>query len=188
MEEKAHYTVLVRLLSTIDRDGMKAMVKAGADLWARYGYTTAMEGRAVKSQLEIMKEVAAEGGFKIDIVSHMEVMADRDYIIANVSQDYVNRFRVGGAKLSIDGSPQGFTALRDRPYCDPVGDYPPGCLGYAAASMELTADAIDWAYAKGVQILTHSNGEGASEMLIAATEVALEKYDPAGRRAVLIHG
>ncbi|MFZ0100252.1 MAG: amidohydrolase [Gemmobacter sp.] len=188
MEENAHYAVLVKLLSSIDRDGMKAMVKAGADLWARYGYTTAMEGRAMKGQVEIMKEVAAEGGFKIDIVSHMEVMADRDYIIENASRDYVNRFRVGGAKLSIDGSPQGFTALRDRPYYDPVGDYAPGYLGYAAASMELTTDAIDWAYGNGIQILTHSNGEGASDMLIAASKAALEKHGPADRRAVLIHG
>jgi predicted amidohydrolase YtcJ len=188
LEENAHYAVLVKLLSTLDREGMKTIVKAGADLWARYGYTTAMEGRAVMNQVEIMKEVAAEGGFNIDIVAHMEVMADRDYIIANASRDYVNRFRVGGAKLSIDGSPQGFTALRDRPYYDPVGDYPPGYLGYAAASMELTTDAIDWAYANGIQILTHSNGEGASDMLIAASEAALEKYGPADRRAVLIHG
>ena len=36
--------------------------------------------------------------------------------------------------------------------------------------MALTSDAVDWAYANGVQLLTHSNGEGASDMLIAATE------------------
>jgi predicted amidohydrolase YtcJ len=188
LEENAHYAVLVKLLSTLDRDGMKAMVKAGAELWTRYGYTTVTEERAVKNQVEIMKEVAAEGGFKVDVISHMEVMADRDYIIANTSQNYVNRFRVGGAKLSIDGSPQGFTALRDRPYYDPVGNYPPGYLGYAAASMELTTDAIDWAYANGIQILTHANGEGASDMLIAASSTAEAKYGPADRRAVLIHG
>ena len=33
--------------------------------------------------------------------------------------------------LTIDGSPQGFTALRDWPDYDPVGDYPPGYAGYA---------------------------------------------------------
>jgi predicted amidohydrolase YtcJ len=80
-----------------------------------------MEGRSVPAQVEVMKEVAAEGGFKVDVVTHMEVMGDRDYIVANTSRDYVNRFRVGGAKLSIDGSPQGFTALRDRPYYAPAG-------------------------------------------------------------------
>ena len=188
LEENAHYTVLVKLLGSLDRDGIKTLVKAGAELWTRYGYTTATEGRAVKGTAEIMKEVAAEGGFKIDVLSHLEVLMDRDYIIANQSLDYVNHFRIGGAKLSIDGSPQGFTALRDRPYYDPVGDYPPGYLGYAAASMAQTTDAIDWAYANGVQLLTHSNGEGASDMLLAATEAATRKYGPADRRPVLIHG
>ena len=40
-------------------------------------------------------------------------------------------FEWGGCKLTIDGSPQGFTALRDRPYYAPVGNYPPGYSGYA---------------------------------------------------------
>ena len=188
LEENAHYSVLVKLLAAVDRDGMKTIVTAGAKLWARFGYTTAMEGRAVKNQVEIMREVAAEGGFKVDVLAHMEVMLDRDFIAANISRDYVNGFRVGGAKLSIDGSPQGFTALRDRPYHDPVGNYPPGYLGYPAASMALTSDAVDWAYANGVQLLTHSNGEGASDMLIAATEAAVRKHGLGDRRAVLIHG
>ena len=188
LEENAHYMVLLKVMGSVDRDGIKTLVKAGADLWERYGYTTATEGRSTRGTAEVMKEVAAEGGFQIDVVSHMEVMDDRDYIIANASQDYVNRFRLGGAKLSIDGSPQGFTALRDRPYYDPVGTYPPGYLGYPAASMAQTTDAVDWAYANGIQLLTHANGEGASDMLIAAAAAATQSYGPADRRPVLIHG
>jgi predicted amidohydrolase YtcJ len=188
LEENAHYMVLVKLMGQVDTDGIKEIMKSGAELWARYGYTTATEGRSTKATAEIMKAVAAEGGFKIDVLSHMEVMDDRDYIIANTSREYVNRYRLGGAKLSIDGSPQGFTALRDRPYYDPVGNYPPGYLGYAAQPMDKVTDAIDWAYANGIQLLTHSNGEGASDMLIAASAAAEAKYGPADRRPVLIHG
>jgi predicted amidohydrolase YtcJ len=188
LEENAHYMVLVKVMGAVDRDGIKTLVKAGADLWERYGYTTATEGRSTRGTAEVMKEVAAEGGFQIDVLSHMDVMDDRGYIIANASTDYVNRFRLGGAKLSIDGSPQGFTALRDRPYYDPVGTYPPGYLGYPSSSMAQTTDAVDWAYANGIQLLTHANGEGASDMLIAAARAAGQKYGPADRRPVLIHG
>ena len=53
----------------------------------------------------------------------------REAIKEEVSSEYNHRFRVAGAKLTIDGSPQGFTAWRDRPYYDPVGDYPPGYSG-----------------------------------------------------------
>jgi predicted amidohydrolase YtcJ len=96
--------------------------------------------------------------------------------------------RVGGCKLTIDGSPQGFTALRDRPYYDPVGAYPPGYSGYAAITMEQVRDAVDWCTENGFQILVHSNGEGASDMLIAALgrgagEVPRRRHAP-----VLVHG
>jgi predicted amidohydrolase YtcJ len=118
------------------------------------------------------------------------VLAGKDFIEQNVSQTYRNRFRVGGAKLTIDGSPQGFTAWRDRPYYDPVGNYPEGYSGYAAATPDQVTDAVDWAYEKGIQLLTHSNGERASDLLIAAHTIAQMKYpgNARERRHVLIHG
>jgi len=117
------------------------------------------------------------------------VLADRQFIEQNVSATYTNRFRVAGAKLTIDGSPQGFTAWRDRPYYAPVGDYPKGYAGYAAATPEQVLDATDWAYAKNIQLLTHSNGERASDLLISALTIAEMKNGPGkDRRPVLIHG
>jgi predicted amidohydrolase YtcJ len=189
LEENSHFAALPVLLSSINANGMKAILKAGTDLWTRYGYTTAQEGRSLPGSVAIMKAVAAEGGFKIDVVTHVDVLVDRDFITPNVSDDYVNRFRVGGAKLTIDGSPQGFTALRDRPYYAPVGDYPPGYKGYASATQEQVDDAIAWAFSNDVHILVHANGEGAQDMLIASIEAAEKTYghDP-DRRTTLIHG
>jgi predicted amidohydrolase YtcJ len=96
------------------------------------------------------------------------------------------RYRLPWA--AIDGSPQGFTAWRDRPYYKPVGNYPPGYVGYPAATAEQVVDAIDWAYANNLQILTHSNGEAASDLLIASIDAAVQKYGSGDRRPVLIHG
>lgn len=189
LEENAHNLAWMKLMSTVDREGMKTIAKAGAELWARYGYTTAEEGRSVPVQADIMQEVANEGGFKIDVLTYTDVLLARDYTKDHASRDYTNRFRVAGAKLTIDGSPQGFTAYRDRPYYDPVGSYPPGYRGYAAATQDQVTDAVDWAFANGIQILTHANGEAAQDMLIAALEVATQKYGPdPDRRPVLIHG
>ena len=89
--------------------------------------------------------MAAEGGFANDVTTYPDVLVDRAYIKANQSATYTNRFRVAGAKLTIDGSPQGFTAWRDRPYYKPVGNYPPGYSGYAAASAEQVMGAVQWA-------------------------------------------
>ena len=188
LEENAFYAAFYTLIKPIGAEGFETFANAGSELWARYGYTTAEEGRSTPETADILRKVADQGGFKIDVLTYPDVLVDRDYIAASVSKQYKNRFRIAGAKLTIDGSPQGFTALRDRPYYDPVGDYPPGYKGYAAATMEQVTDAIDWAFAHDIQIITHANGEGASDMLISAVDAATKKYGPADRRPVVIHG
>jgi predicted amidohydrolase YtcJ len=188
LEEYAFFSVLVPLLGNLGDEGLLAFARAGSELWAKFGYTTGQDGRSSGASVEALRKVGQEGNLPIDVVAFPDVLEARDYIGANVSRDYVHRVRVGGCKLTIDGSPQGFTALRDRPYYDPVGDYPDGYAGYAAITMEQLQDAVNWCYQKGFQILVHSNGEGASDMLISALEAAQEKYGDPGNRPVLIHG
>jgi len=188
LEETAFFGALLKLIPRVGEAGAKQMVQAGSELWARYGYTTAQEGRTSPVAAQILREVADEGGLAIDVVAYSDVLADLSYITSNASQTYKNRYRLGGAKLTIDGSPQGFTAWRDRPYYDPVGDYPPGYVGYPAVNNEQVLEAVDWAYENGIQLLVHSNGEAASDLLIAAHAAARETHDAAGRRDVLIHG
>jgi predicted amidohydrolase YtcJ len=65
---------------------------------------------------DVLKQVAAEGGFDNDVNAYPDIMVNRDYVKANQSPTYTNRFRIAGTKLNIDGSPQGFTAWRDKPY------------------------------------------------------------------------
>ena len=188
LEENAFFKVLSGLMAGLGEQGLRAFANAGPRLWARFGYTTAQEGRAAPAIVEVMKEVASEGGFKIDVVVYADVMVDRDYIKKNASRNYTNRMRLGGAKLTIDGSPQGFTAFRDRPYYDPVGEYASFYKGYAAVTNEQVTDAIDWAFENNIQILTHANGEAASDLLIAAVKDASTRYGADDQRTVLIHG
>jgi predicted amidohydrolase YtcJ len=188
LEETAAFPLLIKLLSKVGPDGSKEFIRAGSELWARYGYTTAQDGRTMPGSLAALKTVANDGGLKIDVVSYPDVLVDREAIKREYNSAYTNHFRVGGAKLTIDGSPQGFTAWRDRPYYKPVGNYPPGYLGYPAATAEQVEDAIDWAFVNNIQILTHANGEAASDQLIAFIAAATEKYGADDRRSVLIHG
>lgn len=188
LEENAFFAVLVPLLGELGTEGIETFAKAGAKLWARFGYTTAQEGRSSSQIVEALREVAGKGEMPIDVVAYPDVLVDRDYIKANVSREYRNGVRVGGAKLTIDGSPQGFTALRDRPYYNPVGSYPAGYSGYSSATLEQTVDAVRWAYENNIQILTHSNGEGASDRLIASINAAQKEFGKRDTRPVLIHG
>ncbi len=188
MEEYAFFPVLVKNLSALGAEGLVTFTRAGSNLWASFGYTTAQDGRSSVGVVEAIRKVGAAGELPIDVVSFPDVLEARDFIGKNVSRDYTDRVRVGGCKLTIDGSPQGFTALRDRPYYDPVGSYPPGYAGYAAITMEQTQEAVNWCTENGIQIIVHANGEGASDMLIAALGVAKDKYPNAKTRPVLVHG
>jgi len=189
LEENASSAVLVKLLANLGPQGLKTFAREGANLWASFGYTTAEEGRASPGVTKVLQQVAAEGGIPVDVMVYPDMLGDRDFIKANQSRTYVNRIRVAGAKLSLDGSPQGFTAWRDRPYYKPVGNYPPGYSGYPAVTAEQAFDAILWASENGVQVLAHANGERASDLLIAAHQAAQARFPEARKlRPVLIHG
>ena len=189
LEETAFFNGAPVVLGRVGPEGLKTFAREGARLWARYGYTTADEGRATPQVVSLLRQVAAEGGFANDVNAYPDALIDRDFIKANQSPTFTQRFRVAGAKLTIDGSPQGFTAWRDRPYYKPVGNYPAGYSGYAAASAEDVMGTVQWAAENGIQIITHSNGERASDLLIAAHRAAQARF-PKGneQRNVLIHG
>jgi len=188
LQENANFGALPKLFAHLDLDGAKALLKAGIDMETSFGYTTQTDGRSTASQVEVMKAVADAGELKVDVITFPDVLGFRDLIEQETSRDYKNRFRVGGAKLTIDGSPQGFTAWRDRPYYKPTSNYRADYAGYAAATHDQVFAAIDRAFDKGYQILTHSNGEASSDLLLAAISVAEEKYGKTDRRAVLVHG
>ncbi len=188
LEGNVHFAALGQLLGSLGAEGFLEFGRAGSKLWARYGYTTAQEGRATPSVVGVLNELAGANELDIDVAVYPDVMVDRDFVEQNKSRDYTNRVRIAGGKLTADGSPQGFTALRDRPYYDPVGNYSVGYQGIAYETVETIADMVDWAFANDVQLIVHANGEGASDRLIGAIEAATEKYGPKDRRPVLIHG
>ncbi len=188
LEETAFFSAKNGVIKSLGVEGLRAFIRAGADLWASYGYTTAQDGRSAEFIVNLARDVNAKEGLPIDIVAFPDVLEQADYIAKSASRQYVNRVRVGGCKLSIDGSPQGFTAFRDRPYYAPVGDYPKGYAGYPRVSAEQVREAVDFCCRNKLQIITHANGEGASDLLIAAINEARSRYGDPGNRPVLIHG
>ncbi|AWB33381.1 amidohydrolase [Orrella marina] len=188
LEEAAFFGALASQFKKMTAAQAQALFVAGTNLLSRYGYTTGQEGRATSGIVPFMRAAAKAGDIPIDVVTYVDVLQDRDFIEKNVSSDYTDGFRVGGAKLTIDGSPQGFTAYRDRPYYKPPAEYRADYRGYSAATPDQVFDSVDWAFANDIQILTHANGEAASDMLLAAIKTAREKHGVKDRRAVLIHG
>ena len=77
LEENAFFAVLVPLLGELGAEGMQAFAKAGAKLWASFGYTTAQEGRSSSQIVEALNVVAGKGEIPIDVVAYPDVLVDR---------------------------------------------------------------------------------------------------------------
>lgn len=80
LEETAFFPVLMKLLGRLGPDASKEFIRAGCELWARFGYTTAQDGRSSPGVVKAMQTVAAAGGLPIDVVSYPDVLMDRELI------------------------------------------------------------------------------------------------------------
>ncbi len=185
LEEYAFFYVLSKLAANFDEAVNDVFVEEGTKLAASFGYTTVQEGRATGAGLEAMQRVADQGKLTVDLVSYPDILEVDDI---QPSLNYRNHYRVGGAKLTIDGSPQGKTAWLTQPYFVPPDGRDRDYRGYAAIDEPTTFDAVEKAFAHGWQILAHANGDAASDRYIEAIRRAKQQYPNVDNRPVLIHG
>ncbi len=190
LEEHAFFHVLGASTRRFDGDANLAMIRAGTEFYARFGYTTCQEARAFGDAIPRMREAADRGVLPIDLLAYPDIVAAAEHIKAPaLSRDYRDRFRIGGAKLTIDGSPQGKTAWLTRPYHVPPPGQRAAYVGYPALPSDRAFAAVEQAFAEGWQLLCHCNGDAAADLYIAAVLEATRRHGPAqGRRPVLIHG
>ncbi|MDI7864634.1 amidohydrolase [Rhizobiaceae bacterium n13] len=185
-EEAAFFAAAGKLLGRLDAQAYLEMIKAGAAFYASFGYTTVQEGRAMPGSATMLAKAGEAGLLDVDVVVYPDIFQSIKEITP--SREYRNRVRIGGAKATIDGSPQGKTAYLSEPYYKPPEGQGPDYRGYAAITKEQIVEAVDLAFANGWQILTHANGDAAVDWLIEAVGAATAKHGPGDRRAVLVHG
>jgi len=185
LEEYAFFYLISKLAAQFDDAINEALVIEGTKLAASFGYTTVQEGRAMQESIDSMRRVAEKGGLLVDLVAYPDILEVDDI---RPSLQYENRFRVGGAKLTIDGSPQGKTAFLTEPYFVVPEGKPEDYRGYGAITGETAVEAVEKAFANGWQILCHANGDAAIDQFITAVRAARQKYPDVANRPVLIHG
>jgi hypothetical protein len=167
-----------------------ALLEAGQDLYAKYGHTTAQEGRALPGNVDLYIAAARAGRLKLDAVVYPEVLLIGDDLMKGPygGRAYRNGLRIGGVKLTLDASPQGRTAWLTQPYLQPPPGQPAYFAGYPAMSDEQAVEAVSRAYRNGWQILIHTNGDAAIDQMIKAVTTASSRYPGKDRRTVMIHG
>lgn len=188
LEEMSFFKLVFTVLGKLGTEDNKALLKAGLDLYAKFGFTTAQEGRATIEAIETEATAAREGNLKMDVVAYADIQGAADTIKPPYhAKTYKQHFRIGGAKLNLDGSPQGKTAWLTEPYYVPPEGQKAGYRGYPAINDEEAVALVDKAFGNGWQILAHCNGDAAMDQFIMAIRAATEKYGKADRRPVMIH-
>lgn len=190
LEELAAIPYMPMVLGPKNEKAMMTFLKSGQDMAMSYGYTTAQEGRAMPNTHAFLEEVAKQELLKIDIVSYIDYsVADSLLRTEWYSPSYKNHYRIGGMKITLDGSPQGRTAWRTQPYLLPPDGAEEGYKGYPAIPNDQDViDIYEVAYKNQWQILTHANGDAAMDQMIRTMSEVQQKYGKENRRDVLIHG
>jgi predicted amidohydrolase YtcJ len=189
LEELAAIPYMLGALSPKSEETILKFFNAGQDMALSFGYTTAQEGRAMGNN-DLLISMAEAGNLKIDVVSYVDYLFTDQYMNTQWnSKSYQNHFRIGGVKLTLDGSPQGRTAWRTKPYLLAPHGAVDKYSGYAAISDDADVTAVyEEAFTNNWQILTHANGDAAMDQMIRTLKPLVEKYGNEDRRNVLIHG
>jgi hypothetical protein len=164
--------------------------KAGQMLYAEAGVTTAQEGATHLAQLQTMHRATQAGANLIDVVA-FPFVTDVDKVLAEFPVatwgKYDRRFKIGGVKISIDGSPQGRTAAFTTPYLTggPGGEQ--DWKGSLAAPQEVINKGLKKVYDLGVPVTFHANGDAAIDAMIKAHEFAAAGDLTKDRNVTAIH-
>jgi predicted amidohydrolase YtcJ len=164
--------------------------RAGQMLYAAAGITTAQEGLTHASDVALIQRAAAAGVQIVDVVSYPFIL-DLDAVLkdnpASTFGKYVNHVKLGGVKITMDGSPQGKTAYFTTPY---LTGGPGGQKNWRGEPSFPEAQVKAWfkkVYDLGLPLNVHANGDAAIDMLLRAHEYAAAGDLSKDRHVTVIH-
>ena len=190
LEELAAIPFMPMVLAPRSEEALNTFLNSGQDMALSYGYTTAQEGRAMPNSHFFLEHAANNDMLKIDVVSYVDYSAADTLMNTEWNTtDYKNHYRIGGMKLTLDGSPQGRTAWITHPYLIPPDGADYGYSGHPAIPSDSDVEDIYVkAFENNWQVLTHANGDAAMDQMIRTYKKVSSEYDITDRRDVLIHG
>lgn len=126
LEENAMYLVLKRLPMPTPERAME-MIEDGLRFYAEAGITTAQDCATFKGTWHLLAAMERKGRLPIDVITWpmYKAVDDAAFDAIVAKRGATGRLRVGGVKLTVDGSIQGYTAFLTQPYhVQPDGMHP----------------------------------------------------------------
>ncbi|MCP4306955.1 MAG: amidohydrolase [bacterium] len=169
-------------------DAIPQLIEAALQTYAAAGFTTVTEFGASPESVALLKGMAEQGRFPVDVMAAVIYLSATADDVANMYSDtYDNRFRVGGGKINLDGGTPGRTAYLRDPYFKQL----PGETDYRGYSSITEQDDLNEVvasyFAIDVPIFIHALGDAAVDQAIAALENANNAHPGSDRRTQLIH-
>ncbi len=164
--------------------------RAGQMLYAAAGITTAHEGATHAADVELIVRAAAGGASLIDVVAYpfiLELEQVLEHYPPQVFGSYHNRVKLGGVKVTLDGSPQGRTAFFTTPYLVDGPDGQTNWFGELGFSQDTVNGWFKRVYDLGLPLDIHANGDAAIDVALAAHEFAAVDDLTKDRLTVMVH-
>ncbi|MHA7702634.1 amidohydrolase [Mycobacterium sp. ML4] len=163
---------------------------AGQRLYAAAGITTAQEGLTHASDVAVLQRAAAGGATLIDVVAYPFILELDEVLHDNPPETfgtYRNRVKLGGVKITLDGSPQGRTAYFTTPYLVDGPEGETNWTGELGFPQETVNSWFKRVYDLGLPLNIHANGDAAIDVLLAAHEYAAADDLGKDRHTTVIH-
>jgi hypothetical protein len=187
LEEAAIQLVIAKLPQSTPAQ-TQADLRRTQDFYASYGITTVQEGGASQQDVADLRSFASTAELRLDVVAYVQHTRATELAADFVaSREYDHHFRIGGIKLTLDGSPQGKTAWLTQPYLVPPAGLPNDYRGYGTLDDVQVDRIVGAAFARNIQVLMHANGDAAIDQMIRAVKRANATNGLKDRRPVTIH-
>ncbi|MBK8442142.1 MAG: amidohydrolase [Sphingobacteriales bacterium] len=192
LEEAAAFEILFPILGKGDAEVNNLFLEKALIEYAQNGYLTVQDGRTTLQQMEQLEVAANNHKFYLDIVSYPDIALGVEKAMKSqyysATHQYKNKYRIGGVKLTLDGSPQGKTAWLSHPYHIPPQGENAEYKGQGVMTDQQANDYVAMAFKNKWQLLCHTNGDAAIDQYIKAIDLAEKNFDYPNHRTVVIHG
>ncbi|MCB1086700.1 MAG: amidohydrolase [Verrucomicrobiae bacterium] len=187
--ESAFLPIFAQLPKPSPEEELEALVE-GQKIFAAAGVTTAHEGATHLDQLQTLQRGAKAGKLFIDVIAYPFITEMKMTLRANPPETfmkYENRLKLGGIKVTIDGSPQGRTAHFTTPYLTGGPSGETDWRGEPTFPESEIPKMIQAVYDAKLPLIIHCNGDAAIDNFLKAHEAALGDAKAGDHRTSIIH-
>ncbi len=187
--------IRVNILEKMPMPGAETMIEAicrAEKMYNQKGYTTVVDGSFEADMRPLLQFCTGAGLISTDVIAYARIADENRQTLEGVTTpeaSYRTHFKIAGAKVILDGSPQIRSAWMTEPYFQIPPEEKPGYCGHRTFEdpdeiLNLFAEAME----KRWQLQMQCNGDAAIDQCLDVYEKALRITGTTeDLRPVLIH-